>query len=105
LGCVSEAIQKHAERNGYSVVRELIGHGIGKKLHEVPDIPNYGKVTDGIIIPENIFLAIEPMINMGQKEIYMERDGWTIKTKDGLPSTHYENTVFVTKLGVEILTL
>jgi methionyl aminopeptidase len=105
LGCVSEAIQKHAERNGSSVVRELIGHGIGKKLHEAPDIPNYGKATDGIIIPENIFLAIEPMINMGQKEIYMERDGWTIKTKDGLPSAHYENTVFVTKLGVEILTL
>lgn len=105
LGCVSEAIQSHAEKNGYSVVRELIGHGIGKKLHEAPEIPNYGKASDNIIVPENIFLAIEPMINMGHKEIYMERDGWTIRTRDGLFSAHYENTVFVTKHGVEILTL
>lgn len=105
LGAVSEAIQTHAEKNGYSVVRELVGHGIGKKLHDLPNVPNFGKASDGIIIPENIFLAIEPMINFGQKEIYMESDGWTIKTKDGLPSAHYENTVFVTKNGVEILTI
>ena len=105
LGKLSNAIQKHAEKNGYSVVRELVGHGIGKKLHDAPNVPNYGKPTDNIIVPENIFLAIEPMINMGKKEIYIENDGWTVRTKDGLPSAHYENTIFVTNAGVEILTL
>ena len=102
---MSHAIQKHAEANGFSVVRELVGHGIGRNMHEMPNVPNYGKETDGIIIPENIFLAIEPMINMGKKEIYLENDGWTIRTRDGLPSAHYENTVLVTRNGVEILTL
>ena len=105
LGKMSSAIQKYAESNGYSVVRELVGHGIGKNMHEAPNVPNYGKETDGITIPENIFLAIEPMINMGRREIYIEQDGWTIRTQDGLPSAHYENTVLVTKQGVEILTL
>lgn len=105
LGAVSEAIQNYAEENGYSVVRELVGHGIGRKLHEAPDVPNFGKASEGIIVPEKIFLAIEPMVNMGQKEVYMESDGWTIKTKDGLPSAHYENTVFVTRNGIEILTI
>lgn len=105
LGALSSAIQKYAESFGYSVVRELVGHGIGRNLHEMPNVPNYGKETDGITIPENIFLAIEPMINMGKRGIYIERDGWTIRTKDGLPSAHYENTVLVTSAGVEILTL
>ena len=105
LGEMSHAIQKHAEANGFSVVRELVGHGIGRNMHEMPNVPNYGKETDGITIPENIFLAIEPMINMGKKEIYLENDGWTIRTRDGLPSAHYENTVLVTRDGVEILTL
>lgn len=105
LGKLSSAIQKFAERHGYSVVRELVGHGIGKNMHEAPNVPNYGKETEGITIPENIFLAIEPMINMGRREIYIESDGWTIRTQDGLPSAHYENTVLVTKNGVEILTL
>lgn len=105
LGAMSSAIQKYAESNGFSVVRELVGHGIGRNMHEMPNVPNYGKETDGIIIPENIFLAIEPMINMGKKEIYLENDGWTIRTCDGLPSAHYENTVLVTRDGVEILTL
>jgi methionyl aminopeptidase len=105
LGKLSNAIQKHAEKNGYSVVRELVGHGIGKKLHDFPNVPNYGKPTDNITVPENIFLAIEPMINMGKKEIYIENDGWTVRTKDGLSSAHYENTIFVTTAGVEILTL
>lgn len=105
LGELSSAIQKYAESNGYSVVRELVGHGIGRNMHEMPNVPNYGKETDGIVIPENIFLAVEPMINMGKKEIVLARDGWTIKTKDGLPSAHYENTILVTRNGVEILTL
>lgn len=105
LGKVSHAIQVYAEKHGYSVVRELVGHGIGKKMHMSPNIPNYGKDTDGPIVVENVCLAIEPMINMGKKEIAMLQDGWGIVTRDRKPSAHYENTVLVTKNGVEILTL
>jgi methionyl aminopeptidase len=105
LGLLSSAIQKHAEDNGYSVVRELVGHGIGKRMHEPPNVPNYGKETDGPIVVNNACLAIEPMINMGKKEIAMMRDGWGIVTKDNMPSAHYENTVLITNEGVEILTL
>ena len=105
LGEVSHAIQTYAEKHGYSVVRELVGHGIGRKMHESPNIPNYGKPTDGPIVTEGACLAIEPMINMGKKEIAMLRDGWGIVTKDHMPSAHYENTVYVTSDGVEILTL
>ena len=105
LGKLSHAIQEYAEKNGYSVVRELVGHGIGKRMHEPPNVPNYGKETDGPIIVENCTIAVEPMINMGRKEIAMLRDGWGIVTRDGLPSAHYENTVLITKEGVEILTL
>ena len=105
LGKLSNAIQHHAEKNGYSVVRELVGHGIGKKMHEPPNVPNYGKVTDGPIVTKNSCIAIEPMINMGKKEVGMLADGWGIATRDGLPSAHYENTVLITEEGVEILTL
>lgn len=105
LGKVSHAIQTYAEKHGYSVVRELVGHGIGRKMHEPPNIPNYGKETDGPIVTDGACLAIEPMINMGKKEIAMLRDGWGIVTRDHMPSAHYENTVFVSKDGVEILTL
>ncbi len=105
LGEVSHAIQQHAEKNGFSVVRELVGHGIGKNMHEPPNVPNYGKVTDGPIITENACLAIEPMINMGQKEVWLVEDGWGVVTRDGKCSAHYENTVHVTKDGVEIFTL
>ena len=105
LGEMSHAIQVYAESNGYSVVRELVGHGIGKKMHEPPDVPNYGKVTDGPLVTENACLAIEPMINMGRKEVWLLEDGWGVITRDGKPSAHYENTVHVTKDGIEILTL
>lgn len=105
LGKLSHAIQKHAEKNGYSVVRELVGHGIGKKMHEPPNVPNYGKESDGPVVTKNSCIAIEPMINMGKKEIKMLSDGWGIVTKDGLPSAHYENTVLITENSVEILTL
>lgn len=105
LGELSNAIQKYAEKNGYSVVRELVGHGIGKKMHEPPNVPNYGKVTDGPIVTDNACLAIEPMINMGRKEVWLIEDGWGVVTRDGMPSAHYENTVHVTKNGIEILTL
>lgn len=105
MGDVSEAIQKHAESNGFSVVRELVGHGIGKELHMDPQVPNYGTSGKGYVLEENICLAIEPMINLGKKHIVMRSDGWTIATADGKPSAHYENTVLLTKNGVEILTL
>ena len=105
LGELSHAIQSHAEKNGYSVVRELVGHGIGKSMHEPPNVPNYGSITSGPIVTDNAVLAIEPMINMGKKEVWLVEDGWGVVTRDGLPSAHYENTVHVTKNGVEIWTL
>ncbi len=105
LGELSHAIQFHAESNGYSVVRELVGHGIGKKMHEPPNIPNYGKTTDGPLVTDNAVLAVEPMINMGRKEVWLVEDGWGVVTRDGMPSAHYENTVHVTKDGIEIWTL
>lgn len=105
LGKLSHTIQVHAEKNGYSVVRELVGHGIGKRMHEPPNVPNYGRETDGPIVVNNACIAVEPMINMGKKEIAMLRDGWGIVTRDGSPSAHYENTILITNEGVEILTL
>ncbi len=105
LGKLSNAIQTHAESNGFSVVRELSGHGIGRRMHEAPSVLNYGKPTDGPVITENAVLAIEPMINAGKKEIGMLSDGWGIVTRDGKPAAHYENTVLFTKTGLEILTL
>ena len=105
LGELSHAIQSHAEKNGFSVVRELVGHGIGKNMHEPPNVPNYGKITDGPVVTDNACLAIEPMINMGKKEVWLVEDGWGVVTRDGMPSAHYENTVHITKNGIEIWTL
>ena len=105
LGELSNAIQVHAEKNGNSVVRELGGHGIGKSMHEQTNVPNYGKVTDGPIVTDNAVIAIEPMINMGRKEVWLVEDGWGVVTRDGKPSAHYENTVHITKDGIEIWTL
>ncbi len=105
IGKISHAVQTHAESNGFSVVRELCGHGIGRRMHEAPSVLNYGKETDGVVIAENACLAIEPMINAGKKEIWMLNDGWGIVTRDKRPSAHYENTVLFTRNGLEILTL
>lgn len=105
LGRLSSAIQNYAESFGYGVVRELVGHGIGREMHEEPEVPNYGKPNSGITVKENMCLAIEPMITMGKRDIFISDDGWTISTVDGKPAAHYENTVIVTKNGVEILTL
>ncbi|MEG1751771.1 MAG: type I methionyl aminopeptidase [Clostridia bacterium] len=104
LGEVSNAIQRFAESNGLGVVRELVGHGVGQKLHEDPQIPNYGKANSGEHVVENATLAIEPMLNLGTKNIYQCADGWGIITADGKPSSHHENTVLITKNGVEVLT-
>lgn len=102
-GDIGSAVQKHAESHGYSVVRELVGHGIGRHLHEEPEVPNYGKKGKGIKLRERMTIAIEPMINMGRKDIYQERDRWTIRTKDGKPSAHFEHTVVVRKGKADIL--
>ena len=104
IGDIGSAIQEYAEKNGYGVVRELVGHGIGAQLHEEPQIPNYGRPSTGPSIDVGMCFAIEPMINMGKKEIYTKEDGWTICTKDGLPSAHFEHTITVTEDGPQILT-
>ncbi len=105
VGDISTKVQAHAEANGYSVVRMLEGHGVGRNLHEPPSVPNYGRAGTGAKLYAGMTIAIEPMINMGKKEIVLLDDDWTIVTKDGLPASHYENTVLITENGVEILTL
>lgn len=105
VGDISHRVQLYAEKHGYGVVREMVGHGVGKNLHEDPQIPNYGTAGMGPKIPANCTLAIEPMINMGKKDVKFGADGWKCSTLDGLPSAHYENTVLITENGVEILTL
>jgi methionyl aminopeptidase len=103
LGDIGAQIQSYAESNGFSVVRDMVGHGVGKHLHEDPQVPNYGRKGTGVRLKRNMTLAIEPMINMGTWEV--EIDGWKCVTLDGKPSAHYENTVVITDNGVEILTL
>ena len=105
LGKLSASIQAYVEKNGFSVVREMTGHGIGEKMHLNPSIPNYGKETDGPIVQANTCLAIEPMVNMGTRRIFILDDGWTTITQDLKPSAHYENTVLVLEDRIEILTL
>lgn len=103
IGDIGFAVQKHAEESGYTVVRELVGHGVGANLHESPEVPNYGKRGRGVKLQEGLVIAIEPMINMGVKEIIQLSDGWTIKTADLKPSAHFEHTVVVRKGKAEIL--
>lgn len=105
LGDLGHAIQSYAESFGYGVVRALVGHGIGRDMHEDPEVPNYGRAGHGLRLRKNMTIAIEPMINMGTHDVYMLDDGWTIVTADNLPSAHYENTVAITEDGVEILSL
>lgn len=104
MGDLSEAIQSFVEAKSYSVVRELVGHGVGKYLHEKPEVPNYGKRGRGVLLRDGLVLAIEPMINLGKKTIIQEKDGWTIRTADGKTSAHFEHTVAVRKGQAEILT-
>ena len=100
---IGHAIQKFVEPKGYSIVRELVGHGIGSNLHEDPQVPNYGDPGMGVKLKEGMCLAIEPMINRGGKEVYTLDDGWTIKTKDGFNSAHFEHTIAIRKDGPEVL--
>jgi methionyl aminopeptidase len=105
LGDLSAAIQRYAEGKGFSVVRDLVGHGIGTKMHEEPQVPNFGEPGTGIELKEGLVLAIEPMINAGKYQVRMLSDGWTIVTDDGSLSAHFEHTVAITSDGPEILTL
>jgi methionyl aminopeptidase len=105
LGAISAAVQKVAEGAGYGVVRQLVGHGIGRKMHEEPQVPNFGAENDGPILETGMVLAIEPMINMGTYEVKTLPDGWTVVTADGLPSAHFEHTVAITEDGPDTLTL
>ena len=104
IGDISFAIQHYVEGFGYTVVRELVGHGVGKELHESPEVPNYGKRGKGPKLKEGMVIAIEPMINLGKKEIVQESDGWTIRTRDRAISAHYEHTVVIAKGKAEVLT-
>ncbi len=105
VGDIGEAVQKYAEGLGYGVVRDLQGHGVGCQLHEDPGIPNFGKAGTGEFLKEGMTIAVEPMLTLGSYEVYVCEDGWTVCTDDGKPSAHYENTLLITKDGVEILTL
>lgn len=104
MGEVSNAIQRHAENHGYSIVREMVGHGLGKELHEPPEVPNYGKRRSGDRLKEGMVLAIEPMINLGRRHIKEASDGWTIYAMDRKPSAHYEHSVLIRKGKPEVLT-
>ncbi|MDX2443629.1 MAG: type I methionyl aminopeptidase [Bacteroidales bacterium] len=103
LGDIGYSVQKHAEDNGFSVVREMVGHGLGSNLHEAPEVPNYGKRGKGPKLPDGLVLCIEPMINMGSKEILQDRDGWTIGTLDKMPSAHFEFAVVIRKGKADVL--
>lgn len=105
LGDVSAAIQKYVEDNGFSVVRDLVGHGIGKNLHEAPNVPNFGRSGKGVRLATGMTLAIEPMVNAGDYDVYVLDDDWTVVTQDGSLSAHYENTILVKPDECEILTL
>lgn len=104
VGDISFAVQDYTERQfGYGVVRELVGHGLGHDLHEDPQVPNYGKRGTGAKLKDGLVIAIEPMINLGGKEVYNDKDGWTIRTSDGKPAAHYEHTICVRKGKADIL--
>lgn len=105
IGNIGYAVQTHAEANGFSVVRALVGHGIGREMHEDPTVPNYGRKGTGIRLKKGMTIAIEPMINAGVLQVDFLSDGWGVRTRDRKPSAHYENTVAITDNGVEILTL
>lgn len=103
LGDLGSAIQSHCEDRGYSVVREMIGHGVGRKLHEAPEVPNYGRKGNGILLKSGMTIAIEPMINMGSRHLVFEKDGWTTRTVDRKPSAHFEHSIAIRRGKADIL--
>ncbi len=104
IGDIAFAVQDHVEKYGYGIVRELVGHGVGKHLHEGPEVPNYGKRGRGTKLQDGLVIAIEPMVNLGTRNVVQESDGWTIRTVDRKPSAHYEHTVAIFKEGTEVVT-
>lgn len=104
VGDISAAVQTHAEKYGYGVVRELVGHGLGREMHESPEVPNYGRRGTGPLLKEGMVICIEPMINMGTKNVVFERDGWTVRTKDRKPSAHFEFAVAIRNGEADVLT-
>ena len=104
IGNIGFKIQNYVEKNGFSVVRELVGHGIGRKLHEEPQVPNFGEFNKGTLIENGLCIAIEPMINMGSYEVHTKDDSWTICTNDGLPSAHFEHSIAIIDNKVRVLT-
>ena len=104
VGDIAAAIQTVLDRGGYGIVRDLVGHGVGHELHEEPNIPNYGKAGTGPKLLKGMTIAIEPMATLGTHKVYVDSDGWTIKTRDGARSAHFEHTVLITENGSEILT-
>jgi methionyl aminopeptidase len=103
LGDISYAVQSHCEAHGYGIVRELTGHGIGHQMHEDPQVPNYGRRGNGVMLKNSMCIAIEPMVTMGKRDIWLDQDRWTIRTRDGKPAAHFEHTVAVRKGQAEIL--
>jgi methionyl aminopeptidase len=103
LGNVSATIQERVEREGFSIVREFVGHGVGRRLHEDPPIPNYGARDRGVRLREGMVLAIEPMVNVGKSEVMLKSDGWTAVTRDGSLSAHFEHSIAITERGPEVL--
>jgi methionyl aminopeptidase len=103
IGDIGYAIQQHCQKAGFSVVRTLVGHGVGRNLHEDPEVPNFGKKGQGVLLKEGMVIAIEPMINMGNRDVVQEKDGWTIRTIDRKPSAHFEHTIAIRKGKAEIL--
>ncbi len=105
IGDVSSAIQEYVEKHGYSVVRDLVGHGIGRNLHEDPSVPNFGRAGKGVKLAQGMTIAVEPMVNEGEYDVVVLDDDWTVETEDGKLSAHYENTILITRGECEILTL
>lgn len=103
VGNIGNAVQTYCEKRGYSVVRDLVGHGIGRSLHESPEVPNFGRIGTGVLLQKGMCIAIEPMINLGSKNVVFEEDGWTIRTKDRKPSAHFEHTIAIREGKADIL--
>lgn len=103
VGDISSAVQENAEKNGFTVVREMVGHGLGRNLHESPEVPNYGRRGQGPMLKNGMVICIEPMINAGKRQIFQEKDGWTIRTQDGKPSAHFELAVAVRNGKADVL--
>ena len=104
VGDISQAVQAVLDKRGYGIVKDLVGHGVGHMIHEDPNIPNYGHKGSGPVLEEGMTIAVEPMATLGTGDVYVDEDGWTVKTKDGSKSCHFEHTILITKAGCEVLT-